>query len=514
MALVRYTASADTTITNAFEANLRLRGTGSNMGYADSMAVFSIYGQVSGSTGQSQELSRALIKFPIASITSDRTAGSVPASGSVSFYLKMYNAETPFTLPQDFNLVVAPVSRSWSEGTGLDMDNYQDLGDANWINASASNAWTAVGGDYLTASNYNVAFPLGYENIELDVSQIVEQWIADEGNTPAEGVITNYGFGIRLTASQEAFFSNSSGVDDGSLIHNVVGARQSYYIKKFFSRSTEFFFKRPVIEARWDSSTKDNRGNFYYSSSLAPAADNLNTLYRYNYIRGQLVNIPAVGTGNILVSIYSGSVSASAPTGSKLTLPAGAGVVGPDYLNITASWSATGIYTASFAVTAASTPLETLYDVWHAGGVEYFTGSINPTMIPIYDHAPTFERDTNVKNLRKSYSSSETARFRLFIRNKNWSPTIYTVATAINPTDIIESGAFAINRVVDNLEVIPYGTGSDLHTMLSYDLSGNYFDLNMSLLEAGYMYRARLSYYNDSIGDWVEQPYTFKFRVE
>ena len=42
---------------------------------------------------------------------------------------------------------------------------------------------------------------------------------------------------------------------------------------------------------------KDDRSNFYYSSSLAPAEDNLNTIYLYNNIAGRLKNIPAVGTG-------------------------------------------------------------------------------------------------------------------------------------------------------------------------------------------------------------------------
>ena len=69
-------------------------------------------------------------------------------------------------------------------------------------------------------------------------------------------------------------------------------------------------------------------------------------------------------------------------------------------------------------------------------------------------------------------------------------------------------------RVVDELDVIPYGTGSDLHTAMSYDLSGNYFDLDMSMLESGYMYAIKFTYYNNSIGDWVEQPEIFKFRVE
>ena len=88
------------------------------------------------------------------------------------------------------------------------------------------------------------------------------------------------------------------------------------------------------------------------------------------------------------------------------------------------------------------------------------------------------------------------------------------MAKANNPTDIIESASYAIYRTTDNYAAIAYGTGSSLSTMMSYDKAGNYFDLDVSLLESDYMYEIRLSYYNDSIGDWQEQPQTFKFRVE
>ena len=508
MAILRYTASADNTITNAFEANLVTRGTGSNMGYADSLEVFSIYGQESGSNGQSQELSRILIQFPVDRISSDRTAGTIPASGSVSFYLKMFNAEHPFTLPQDFNLVVAPISQSWVEGSGLDMDEYQDIGTSNWLKANNSTSWTNVGGDYLSDDNYNVRFEQGYENLELDITTVVENWITGAvGNK-----YNNYGFGLRLTASQEAYFSSSSGVDSGSVIQNTVGATQSYYTKKFFARSSEFFFKRPVIEARWDSRVMDDRENFYFSSSRAPAADNLNTLYFYNYVRGRLRNIPGVGTGNILVSFYSSSYGT--PAGSKISLQGGGSVVSTGDTNATGSYVSPGIYSCNVALTAASTPLQEINDVWHSGGVEFFTGSFFPEAMPTYDSAPTFTKITSCKNLKKKYSKQDTARFRFFVRDRNWSPTIYTVATANNPTDIIESASYGIYRVIDNLPAVPYGTGSDFSTYLSYDKEGNYFDLDMSLLEPDYMYEIRLSYYNDSIGDWQEQPQTFKFRVE
>tara|TARA_R110000824_G_scaffold121839_3_gene278224 strand:- start:7799 stop:9340 length:1542 start_codon:yes stop_codon:yes gene_type:complete len=513
MAILRYTASADTTITNAFEVGLVDRGTGSNMGYADSLEVFSIYGQISSSTdGQSQELSRTLIQFPVANITTHRTAGIIPASGSVSFYLKMFNARTPFTLPQDFNLVVAPVSRSWTEGTGLDMDEYQDLGPSNWISSSAGQPWISVGGDYRTASNYNVSFPQGYEDLELDVSDIMEQWLA--GDDPA--FANNYGFGIRLTASQEAYYSNSAGTDNGSLIFNPQGADQSYYTKKFFSRSTEFFFKKPYIEARWDSRVVDDRENFFYSSSLAPADDNLNSLYLYNYVRGRLVNVPPIGANNtMLVSFYSSS--AGTPSGSKIALSFGGDVSTGGDLNVTASYISTGIYSCSVAITGAANStirLNTIHDVWHSGGVEFFTGSLYPELMPTYDSAPTFSRITSCKNLQKSYASNETARFRFFVRSKDWSPTVYLVATANNPTEVIESASYSVMRVIDNYVAIPYGTGSNLSTYLSYDKEGNYFDLDVSLLETDYMYEIKLAYYNDSIGSWQEQPQTFKFRVD
>ena len=99
------------------------------MGLADSLEVFSIFGQASSS---SLEASRVLVQFPVSSsdtgttILADRTAGTIPASGSVNFYLRVFNVAHGQTLPRDFTLVVAHVSQSWEEGYGLDMDEYKD----------------------------------------------------------------------------------------------------------------------------------------------------------------------------------------------------------------------------------------------------------------------------------------------------------------------------------------------------------------------------------------------------
>ena len=69
MAIRQYTSSADTTITNAYKEGLASRGTGSNMGAADILETFQIYGQY---TSSSVELARMMVQFPIATVIADR----------------------------------------------------------------------------------------------------------------------------------------------------------------------------------------------------------------------------------------------------------------------------------------------------------------------------------------------------------------------------------------------------------------------------------------------------------
>ncbi len=491
MATRRYKATADNTIANGYQENLATRATGSNMGLADVSEVYSIYGRESTT---SSELSRILTTFDVASITSDRTAGIIPASGSVSFYLRLYNAETSNTVPKDFKLVVEAISRAWTEGDGLDLENYKDLGVSNWISASQGVAWTTAGGDYHATPAFEQTFETGLEDLDLNISELIEQWIKGAGG----GGKANYGLGVRLTSSLET-------------------AETSYYTKRFFARGTQYFFKKPVIEARWNSSIQDDRGDFYFSSSLAPAADNLNTLYLHNYIRGQLTNIPAIGsTGSIMVSLYSGSADNTAPSGSKLTLYDGT-------TNITGGFVSTGIYSCSVAITESATSIETLYDVWHSGSaddehavsIEYFTGSITPESFAASSFSEgNIRYVTNIKNLRNKYFCEEEARFNVYVRNKNWSPTIYTVASTEIENTIIPSASYRVYRVLDGYNAIPHGTGSDLQTILSYDVSGNYFNLDMSLLEPGYEYGIKLAFYDSQRQSWIEQDQKFLFRVE
>ncbi len=535
MPIKKYLANADNTIVNTFQSNLQTRGTGANAGAADILETYSIYGRQS--TG-SQELSRILIKFPTDGISSDRTAGMIPESGSVNFYLRLHNAETSRTVPIDLNLVVHAISQSWQEGVGLDLEGYRDLTNgnegSNWMSASNTTFWTDTSNTLLAGGSYHTRsvpgnpevhifkqnLPSGLGDLEINITPLVEQWLA--------GTYENHGVGIALSASQEAFISGAfnSAISriprlpdpadtSQTSIYNPSGSTKSYYTKRFFSRTTQFFFKRPSIEARWQDIQKDDRGDFYYSSSLAPGVDNLNTLYLYNYVRGRLTNIPSIGTtGSIMVSLYSGSADNSTPSGSKLILFNGA-------TSITGGHLSTGIYTCSIGITASHPPLTTLYDVWHSGSqdnehassLEFSTGSISPKTIDSTDSVDTRNYFINITNLRNEYTKTENVRFNLYIRNKNWFPTIHTKANDRAPHFPIMSASYRVFRTFDALQAIPHNTGSDFATGLSYDVSGNYFSLDMKLLEPGYEYGLKFAFYNQELNSWTEQDKIFKFRV-
>lgn len=475
MSIKRYIASKDSTITNAFRSNLKQRGTDANMGESDVLEVFSIYGQVD---SNSKELSRILVDFPISSITQDRLALKLPTSGNVEFILKLSNAEHTYSTPRKFNLLVAPISGNWNEGLGLDMEEYKDLDTVNWFSASSQTVWQNEGGDFLTSSQVLNFFERGNEDLEINITPIVESWLT--------GSIVPNGLIIKLPEDLEL-------------------EERSYFTKKFFARGSQFFFKRPWIEARFDDSIRDDRNFFFRSSSLAPPQDNINRLYMYNRHRGMLSDIGGNLTASLYCSIYSGTLG---PSGLPIPLENNGGLG-----FIEATRVRKGIYEAQIAV---NTDAQILFDVWHNGdNVYYYTGSAFDVKSGDGDNESDFQitdYSINITNLKTLYSSTEQARFNLYIRDKNWDPTIYTVAKANPENFTIHKIYYKIFRIIDNLTIIPYGDGDIEFTRLSYDDTGNYFDLDMSIFEPNYTYG--IKFMIKEFGLESEQREVFKFRVE
>jgi len=464
----RYFATKDNTISNAFEPNLTTRAVSASMGQSDILEVFSIYGQVSSSAGFSTEEARILIEFDLVQIAADKAAGIIPSNAK--YFLRLFNAEHGMTIPREYSLETHAVDGGWQEGYGLDMEDYSDLSSgfgSNWTVKSGSNAWTAPGGDVHAASSTTQSFSTGLEDLNVEVTTQVAEWLDSRSND---------GFLVKLPTA-------------------LAGQQRSYYTKKFFARGTEFFHKQPCLEVRWDSTIQDDRINFYASSSLAPAGDNINTLYLYNYHRGQLANIPAVGTGAIYVDLYE-TLGGDALTQSIAT-PATGGYV------------ETGIYTASVCI---DTTASVLRDVWYKDAIQYHTGSIDVKNATALSSAPDNHLVVAVSNNRNFHYTEQTSRFYFYIRQKKWSPAIFTTASSTPTTEVFENLHFKIIKVVTDETIFDYDTTNN-STLLSYDSRGNYFDLDIGMLEPNYTYQIELSLYNVATKTYEQLSFKHKFRV-
>ena len=469
MSILKYTASADTTITDAFSPYSTSRSYYANMGAADSLEIFSIPHSAS-----SPERSRILVNFPVTAISESRNTGAIPASGSVNFIFKLYNVQHPETLPKNYDVVIKPISASWDEGNGLDMENYTDLGQTqtagygvNWKYRSTTEApyvWAADGGDYVSGYEKIYHIDNGTEDIEVDVTDIVEAQISN--------TIPSYGLAVMLSGAFEDGTNNTT-----------------YYTKRFSARSSEYFYRVPALEARWETTVKDDRNNFFFESVNLDDSDNTQNIYFYNRVNGNLKNIRNDVVPFVKITDLSGTILTSSIQSTKVS---------------------TGIYRASFHI--SGTADAELVDVWYSGSNVYFSSSIDAQIRSFDDTFVNSEYIFAITNLKNSYKNYEKPTIRVFGREKDWSPNIYKIANKAINTLTFNNLYYKIFRIVDNLTIIDYGISPIAYTKCSYDKNGNYFDLDMSMLQTGYAYGIKLMVLN---GDTkVEIPNVFRFKVE
>ena len=238
-----------------------------------------------------KEFTRILVRFGLSSLTGaiiNKNCAD-PRVDSATAYLYMFNCPHGDDQAKSFDLEVYPLTQTWDEGTGLDLDGLTETGYANAVSAQSTVEWTSTGGTYQrdsTSATQN--FDHGEEDLKVDITNIFNNWL--------NGVTANEGLLIRMTDAQEAKSGSTSAT--------------SIMYKKFYSRETNTR-NQPFIQLEWDGSIKDRR-NFVEFNSTAD-------LYYYNIQNGQLTDLDSSNAfpGNITISGLSagtagvtGSVSA------------------------------------------------------------------------------------------------------------------------------------------------------------------------------------------------------------
>ncbi len=259
-------------------------------------------------------ISRFIVHFDLDELSSKLASKEINQNLISSFRLKMTNAipgdrilepEYEFDvldkrISASYDLIVFPINKDWDEGRGYDLyhENYLVkqhgnpliTGYSNWNSATLAITWDEPGiYENPTASTavtyYSTQhFDIGNENIDVDVSTIVWDWLS--------GVSENYGLGIAYRRDYELLSTDTR------------------YIASFFTEKTNSAFK-PYIEVVYNQSFQDDR--------LQVSNNRTSRLFLYTFSGNNAVNYYSAGTVDIQTiagaSVFTGLTPTQLETG-------------------------------------------------------------------------------------------------------------------------------------------------------------------------------------------------------
>jgi len=251
-----------------------------------------------GGGSSNKSYSRFLFHFDETRLKNLHNDGTFPNLGLLKHTLRLTNTgafdlnllgrDTPYGKKRasSFDLVVFKIPQNWDEGVGYDYNieiplpepSYQNTSGientvystnpANWYYAQTNLPWNNSPGVYSGSPSPIMVgtqhFEQGNENIEIDITSIVNLYLTGE---------TNYGLGIAFPYSYEQTVTTD---------YQYVG---------FFTRHTQTFYE-PYVETTYSCHIKDDRTDFYL--------DKANKLYLYVNINGTPTNLDELPT----VTVY------------------------------------------------------------------------------------------------------------------------------------------------------------------------------------------------------------------
>lgn len=468
-------ADKDAYITDRVIAGNRVNN--SNTGRAGSLDLFKLYGNTLSGSFPNVELSRLLIHFDLQTLRDLVSTGKIDLNhSSFNCTLKLFDVYGGQPNPDNFGVVVYPLSRSFDEGHGRDVVTYSDYDVCNFLTASrAGGVWFASGcnlgglatdsvdfitsasiGGHLTSLLSSQQFIDGTEDLSINVTTAISATLI--------GAIPDNGFRISLSPSLE---------------NNVY----TYFVKRFAGRGAYNAAKRPALYVKFDDSVIDDSLDLEFDAS--------GSLFLYNYAANQPANLmsgssPITGSGCLalrLVTEISGGYYTAVFTGSQHKI---------------GQTNVVGLYSASvfldsqvpqLALKIAQSGSVNFTPIWSSldSTVSFLTGSTLSVASPNrgnFNLSPK-RYTVSITEINKSYKQTDgstTLRVNIFDQSAPVTQ-IFKIPTT-TPGIVLRDSHFSVRDAISNVVIIPFDTTYN-STRLSGDGLGMYFTLDVLSLPAG-----------------------------
>lgn len=492
------------------------RSYNSNTGQAGTIDLYKLYNETGFVSGNANviELTRGLVYFDITPVTALYASGAINLNNS-KFYLSLKDVYGGQITPTNFTVQVYPLAKAFSEGSGHDVQGYQDYDAVNWytssINGSTIALWTSGGCDYgipyggagadywtsgslngVTTSSFGVSqsFTTGDENLYVDVTSIISASVAN--------IIPFYGFRVAFSREEE----NDS---------------VTRFVKRFSTRHSSKFNQHPKLVFQSNNSIFDNQ--------LNPQFNKTQSFFTYNFYLDNLENFSSASvniTGSNCLKVelissksivywtssYSTSHSQSINHLTTSWQVFSQTFSGSQYYN--GSQYVTGVYSASINLDyytasvsnylTSSTNLEVQF-IWKSndGSVVFSKG---PTLI--YKKSNSTNQNSaqlnnmicNITNLRQEYEETARERFRVVLFDYDTFYNPYKLPTQSKSSIVTEMHWRLINSYTKDV-IIDYDF-ANLGSKLSTDGEGLYFDFWMEDLEINQNYEFEFCVVNNN----------------
>jgi len=506
------TASKDTYITDKIISNT-FRATDANVGRASTLDIFKLYGESSsGSAENPYEISRALVKFdltPLKELTS-----SLLDIGSSTFkaYLRLSDVYGGQTTPDNFKLIVFPLSKSFDEGMGRNIVDYSDLDSCNYVTASVSSGtpdlWFTSGAmkqgllgsddiDIISSGNLNdgeglvylwkeQTFSTGEEDLKVDVTNIISGTIA--------GQIPDHGFRISYSGSFET-------------------DQKTYFVKRFASLQTDNYIKKPSLIVHYDDTTQDHHGSFFF--------DMTGSLFLNNSARGARRNLVTDKGGTSLTGencLHLKLISGSSEAGTlfEKTIVGSQHTIGDNNIP--------GIYSATFSISEFEDSTLTSH-IRRAHSASFTTiwtptdesfAFLTSSLVINRTTRTSFDNDADriivkVTNMKSVYKKNDKVRFRVFAEDID-RKIVFKKLPLETKSQIFTKMYYRIRDSISQEIIIPFEKSSN-STLCSTDSDGMYFDFYMDSLAPGRLYTIEFQI-NKNGEDLLFVDAATKFRLE